>query len=227
MKTVDIHTHLLSSEVNFDRLFDKVAINLFAKKFGLDKKELQENPYNAYVNALTKNVRNSLHVEKVVLFGVDAKVDKKGKILHRDKTVCASNDDVLKVHEQNKDIIIPFFSINPNRPDSLDLIDFYVEHGFKGAKFLQNYWGVDTKDKAYKAYFEKLKKLNLPLIIHVGSESSVHSYKEYEGLDMLYQPLECGVNTICAHMALGYENKTILRSLSKKQEISITNISPF
>lgn len=216
MQTIDIHTHLLSSEVSFDRLYDKVAINLFAKKFGLDMDELKQNPYKAYINALTKNVRASLHVEKIALFGVDAKVDKSGKTLHRDKTVCASNDDVLSVYEKNRDIIIPFFSINPNRPDALDLVDYYYERGFKGAKFLQNYWGVDTRNKTYRPYFEKLKSLNLPLIIHVGSESSVHSYKEYEGLDMLYQPLEIGINTICAHMALGYESKTILRSLSKK-----------
>lgn len=216
MKTVDIHTHLLSSDVSFDRLYDKVAIKLFAKKFGLDAKELEKNPYNAYVNALTKNVRSSTHVEKVVLFGVDAKVDKTGKTLHKDKTVCATNDDVLGVYEKNKDIIIPFFSINPNRPDALDLIDFYYERGFKGAKFLQCYWEVDTKDKSYAPYFEKLKKLGLPLLVHVGSESSVPSNKKYEGLDMLYQPLEIGVNTICAHMALGYETKDILRAFSKK-----------
>ncbi len=216
MKTLDIHTHLLSSDVKFDRLFDRVALRLFAKKFGLDFEELKSNPYKAYTNALITNIRTSLHIEKVALFGVDAKVDENGKVLHRDKTVCAKNEDVLALYEKNKDIIVPFFSINPNRPDSLDLIDFYVEKGFKGAKFLQNYWGLDTRDKKYKAYFEKLKSLNIPLIVHIGSESAVSSYRKYEKLDMLYHPLELGVNTICAHMALGYEKKDFFRSLSRK-----------
>lgn len=216
MQTIDIHTHLLSKEVNFDRAFDRFAIKIFAKKFGLDLKELKQDPYLAYTNALTKNVRNSKWLKKIVLFGVDAKIGGDGKLLHRDKTVCASNDDVLNLFEQNKDIIIPFFSINPNRTDALDLIDFYVGRGFRGAKFLQNYWEVDTRNKKYKPYFEKLASLNLPLIVHVGSESSVPSNKKYEKLDMLYQPLEMGVTTICAHMALGYETKTILRALSKK-----------
>ncbi len=216
MRTIDIHTHLLNSDVNFDRVFDKVAIKVFAKKFGLDEDELKLHPYRAYTNALTSHIRTSLHVEKAVVFGVDAKVDSKGNELHRDKTVCAYNDDVLKLYKQNQDIIVPFFSINPNRPDALDLMDKYFELGFKGAKFLQNYWGVDTKDKKYRPYFEKLASLNLPLIIHVGSESSVSSVKEYEKLDMLYQPLELGVNTICAHMALGYDTRDFFRSLSKK-----------
>ncbi len=217
MKTLDIHTHLLSSEVKFDRLFDKVALKLFAKKFGLDIDELKNSPYKAYTNALVRNVKNSAHVEKVALFGVDARVDGRGEEIHRDKTVCAYNEDVLALYEKNKDIIVPFFSINPNRPDALELIEFYYEKGFRGAKFLQNYWGVDTRDKKYKPYFEKLVSLNLPLVVHVGSESSVSSYKEYEKLDMLYQPLELGVNTICAHMALGYETKDFFRSLSRRE----------
>lgn len=216
MKTVDIHTHLLSKDVAFDRLFDKFAIEFFAKKFGLCKKELSKDPYLAYKNALIKNVQTSLHVKQIVLFGVDERVNERGEILHKDKTVCASNDEVLSLYEENQDLIIPFFSINPLRPNALELIDYYYEKGFKGAKFLQNYWGVDTSDERYLAYFEKLKGLNLPLIVHVGSESSVHSYKEFEGLDMLYLPLQVGVKTICAHLALGYEPKNILRSLSKK-----------
>jgi len=100
------------------------------------------------------------------------------------------------------------------RPDALDLIDKYTELGFKGAKFLQNYWGVNTKDKRYRAYFEKLKEKNIPLIVHIGSESSVDSFKECEGIDMLDHPLEVGVNVIAAHMALSYEPMRLLKALS-------------
>ncbi len=216
MKTVDIHTHLLSSEVKFDRLFDKIAIGFFAKRFGLEAKELYENPYEAYTKGLIKNVRESKYTEKIVLFGVDARVDEKGKVLHRDKTVCASNEDVFNLYEKNKDIIIPFFSVNPLRPNAIELIEYYHKKGFKGAKFLQNYWFVNTKEDRYRAYFEKLKELDLPLIIHIGSESAVSSKKECEDISMLYHPLKVGVKTICAHMALGYESKDMFRSFSKK-----------
>lgn len=212
---VDIHAHLLSSDVKFDRFYDKLAIKFFASRLGMDAKELIENPYVAYTSGLMKNIRESKHLSKTVLFGVDARVDEKGKILHKDITVCATNDDLLKLYHQNQDIIIPFFSINPNRPDALDLIDKYYELGFKGAKFLQNYWGVDTREKRFQPYFEKLKEKNLPLIVHVGSESSVHSFKACESIEMLNQPLEIGVNTICAHMALSYTPLGIFKALSK------------
>jgi predicted TIM-barrel fold metal-dependent hydrolase len=214
MQTIDIHMHLLNSEVQFNRFYDKLALKFFGKKMGIDHKELIQNPYKAYTHALTKNIRESKYLSKTVLFGVDAKVDTKGKEVARDITVCASNDDLLKLYEQNSDIIIPFFSINPMRADALDLIDKYSSLGFKGAKFLQNYWGVDTRDKKYRAYFEKLKEKNLPLIIHIGSESSVDSIKEYEKIEMLKHPLEVGVDVVAAHMALTYKPTKIFKALS-------------
>ncbi len=74
---------------------------------------------------MIKNLKESKYIKKIVLFGVDAKVDKKGRELHRDKSVCTSNEQVLKLYEKNKDIIIPFFSINPNRPNAIELIKYY------------------------------------------------------------------------------------------------------
>lgn len=214
MQTIDIHSHLLSSEVSFNRFYDKLAIKFFSKKMGFDPKSLIENPYKTYTSTFTKMIRDSKYLSKTVLFGVDARVDNKGNILHKDVTVCATNEELLKLYEKNKDIIIPFFSINPMRPDALDLIDKYYDLGFKGAKFLQNYWGVNTKDKQYKAYFEKLKDKNIPLIVHIGSESSVHSFKECETIDMLEYPLDIGVNVVAAHMALSYEPLKILKAFS-------------
>jgi predicted TIM-barrel fold metal-dependent hydrolase len=212
---IDIHAHLLNSDVKFERFYDKLAIKFFASKLGMDAKELIKNPYKAYTEGLLNNIRESKHLQKTVLFGVDERVDKKGKTLHKDITVCATNESMLELYEQNKDVIIPFFSINPLRPDALDLIDKYTELGFKGAKFLQNYWGVDTREKQFIPYFEKLKEKNLPLIVHIGSESSVHSFKACESIEMLDQPLEIGVNTIAAHMALSYTPLGILKAFSQ------------
>ncbi len=215
MQTIDIHTHLLSSEVKFDRFYDKIAIRFFAKKFGLEPKALMTNPYEAYVEGLTNNARNSKYIKKMVLFGVDERVDDEGNSIHKDITVCATNDNLLAVYEKHKDVVIPFFSINPKRPDALELIDKYVALGFKGAKFLQNYWNVDTREERYRPYFEKLASLNLPLIIHVGNESSIHSYKVCESIEMLDAPLKYGVTVIAAHMALSYDSFGLRKMFSK------------
>ncbi len=108
MQTIDIHTHLLSVEVKFDRFYDKLAIRFFAKKFGMDPKALMQNPYEAYVEGLTNNVRTSKYVKKMVLFGVDERVDDAGCCVHQDITVCASNDDLLVVYKKHPDVVIPF-----------------------------------------------------------------------------------------------------------------------
>ncbi len=214
MQTIDIHAHLLSSEVRFNRIYDRIALKMVGKKMGLDPKKLVAAPYKTYTDALVHGVRSSKHLSHSVLFGVDACVDDKGKVLHKDLTVCATNEDVLKLYQEHPDVIVPFFSINPMRPDALDEIDRYCELGFKGAKFLQNYWGVDTREARYRPYFEKLKEKNIPLIVHIGSESSVHSFKTCETLAMLDQPLHVGVNVIAAHMALSYSPLKLIKAFS-------------
>ena len=203
MKTVDIHTHLLSPEVSFDRLFDRFAVYFFAKNLGVDPAQLKNNPWETYVAAIAAAVKQSQHIEKTCLFGVDSRVDKKGRQQHRDKTVCAMNQDVLDVANRYPDQFIPFLSVNPQRPNALDLIDKYSGLGFSGAKFLQNYWGVDLNNPDFIPYYEKLRDRKLPLIVHIGSEITIDSDKRYEGSNMLDLPLACGVTVIAAHMGLG------------------------
>jgi uncharacterized protein len=206
MKTVDIHTHLLSPSARFDRLFDRISVRFFAKGLGVDPKRLRADPYNAYVEAMAGSIRNSHHVEKACLFGVDSRFDEKGREIDRDRTVCAMNEDVLTIAARYPDQFIPFFSVNPRRTDALELIERYLEQGCKGAKFLQNYWGLDCNDEHLRPYYEKLAQRGIPLIIHIGSEYTIDSDARYERPDMLALPLACGVNVIAAHMGLGRVN---------------------
>lgn len=59
MNTIDFHTHLLSPNVSFDRLYDKLAISLFSSKLGVDKNELINKKYDAFVEAYINNIRSS------------------------------------------------------------------------------------------------------------------------------------------------------------------------
>jgi predicted TIM-barrel fold metal-dependent hydrolase len=217
MKTIDIHTHLLNPNVKFDRLFDRIALRFFGKGLGLEPESVKNEPYKAYVKALARTVSQTKHLERACLFGVDSRLDEQGREIDCDKTVCSTTEDVLQVTEQYPNEFIPFFTINPLRPNALDLIDEYIERGCRGAKFLQNYWGVDLNNEQYVPYYEKLKSWNIPLIIHIGSEYSVDSYERFERIEMLDLPLACGVTVIAAHMGLGRINHKFLlwRNLSK------------
>ena len=203
MRTIDIHTHLLNPQVHFDRLFDRISVRFFARNLGADPVQLMTRPFAAYVDSMARAVAESRFVEKACLFGVDARLDEQGREIDRDKTVCAMTEDVLAVAARYPDQFIPFFSINPRRPDALELIDRYTESGCVGAKFLQNYWGVDLNDERFIPYYEKLKERRIPLIIHIGSEYSIHSFARFERIEMLNLPLATGVTVIAAHMGLG------------------------
>lgn len=202
METIDFHTHLLNPNVSFSRIYDKVAISLFAKKFGVEKNDLLNRKYEAFVDAFINNIKTSKYVKKSVVLPVDAKVDSKGREISRDKTVCSSNEDVYKEYKNHSNQVIPFFSVNPNRVDALDLIDKYFELGFKGAKFLQNYWDIDITDEKYIPYFEKIKKYDLPIIIHTGSEHAIESNSLYEKVEVANMAIEVGCKVVLAHFGV-------------------------
>jgi predicted TIM-barrel fold metal-dependent hydrolase len=203
MKTVDIHTHLMSPQARFDRLFDKFTIHFFAKGLGVDPKALMADPYETYVASMAKSIDESTYVEKACLFGVDSRLDEHGQEILRDKTICAMTEDALTVAQRYPEAFIPFLSVNPRRRNALDLIDEYVERGCRGAKFLQNFWAIDLNDERFIPYYEKLVSHGLPLIVHVGSEYTISSDARYEGIEILDLPIKCGVTVIAAHMGLG------------------------
>jgi predicted TIM-barrel fold metal-dependent hydrolase len=202
MQTIDFHAHLLNPDVSFSRIYDKVALSLFANKLGVNKQDLIQRKYEAYVEYFMNNIQTSQYVNKSVLLPVDAVVNEDGIEVSRDKTVCSSNDDVYKEYLKYPNKVIPFFSINPNRKDALNLIDKYVALGFKGAKLLQNYWYVDINDKKFEPYFQKLKDYDLPIIIHTGSEFAVDSNTDYEKVDIADLAIKMGCKVVLAHFGV-------------------------
>lgn len=203
MQTVDFHTHLLNPSVRFDRPFDRFALFFFAAKLGMPAAKLRRDPYENYKKALITSIRNSRYVTGVCLYPVDGRFDEQGVEIHRDPTVCSSTEDVLAVHAAHPDLIIPFMSVNPRRKNALELIDEYVRRGCRGAKFLQNYWGVDLNDTRLVPYYEKLKEHAIPLVVHTGPEYTVDSSRKHESPDMVRLPLETGVTVVAAHMGAG------------------------
>ena len=216
IKTVDIHSHLLSADVKFDRFYDKLALAFFAKKFDINRSELIKNGFEGYKSNFARLIKSSNFVQKSVVFGVDAKFDESGNLVHKDKTVCASNEDVFAFYEQNPNEVVPFFSVNPNRKDALNLIEKYHKMGFKGGKLLHSYWETDLNDKRYEPYFRLLSELRLPLVIHVGDENSLASNKALESIEQLKSPLNLGCRIVCAHM--GASSDGVLSMFSRDPE---------
>jgi len=203
MPTVDIHAHLLSPGVRFDRPFDRLAVAFFGRSLGVDPRALKADPYHCYLETFARLVGESQQVAQCCIFGVDACYDEQGRETRRDPTVCGDNEAVWAAAQRFPDRFIPFFSVNPQRRDALERIDEYAERGFRGAKFLQNYWGVDLRRESFLPYYERLAHYGLPLVIHLGSEFTVPSNPELERVEMVDLPLAAGVRVIAAHMGIG------------------------
>ena len=66
MHTVDFHTHLLSKEVNFNRIYDKIVLSVFSKSLNTNKNILIKKFFDGYVQALINNIHTSQKFKKLI-----------------------------------------------------------------------------------------------------------------------------------------------------------------
>ena len=96
----------------------------------------------------------------------------------------------------------PVPSIQPQVTDAIEELERCAEQGAKVLKLLPNCHNVDCSDNRYRAFWEKLAKLNMPFLAHTGGEFSVPVLNaKFADPRILRLPLECGVKVIAAHGA--------------------------
>jgi predicted TIM-barrel fold metal-dependent hydrolase len=84
--------------------------------------------------------------------------------------VYSSNEYVADLCRRYPQKLIGFASVNPNRPDALEVIEKAIkELGLKGVKFhppLQNFY---PNDKKIFPLYKKICELGVPVVFHVGT----------------------------------------------------------
>jgi len=151
-------------------------------------------------------------IDGVVLLAFDAVYSKSGE-LNRVKTdLCVANSFLDgKVRELNAALKDKGFSnkqfflgasVNPNRKDWVDELDFIIEQTDAVLiKWIPSVQHIRVSDVA-PSFYRKLEKANLPLLSHVGRE---HTFPEGErnpdldNFEHLAAPLREGVKVIAAH----------------------------
>lgn len=80
-----------------------------------------------------------------------------------------SNDEIVEGAARNNDVLIPFGSVDPRRPDAQErarrLID---ESGVRGFKFHPTVQGFDPSDEAYFPLYETLQAAGVIALFHTG-----------------------------------------------------------
>ena len=99
-------------------------------------------------------------------------------------------------------------SVNPNRPDALDRLQWAKENGALLVKWLPSIQYIDPANKSFEPFYRKLVELDLPLLTHAGQERSfTHARDELADPVRLKLPLDLGVKVIVAHAASTGKNE--------------------
>ena len=109
------------------------------------------------------------------------------------------NDYVLELSRRHPEFL-PAVSIHPARPDAIAELERCAAAGAVLMKLLPCVQAVDCNRQIYKPFWERMARLNLPLLAHTGGEFSLPTHRrDLQSVETLRLPLQCGVTVIAAH----------------------------
>ncbi|MFK7909327.1 MAG: amidohydrolase family protein [Akkermansiaceae bacterium] len=174
---------------------------LYLRIFGTSESEVSEKGDEVVMDVIEKSIADSKYVDDVVILAMDAPYDAEGELLGDELEVYVPNRFVGEEVKSRKGLHFGA-SVHPNRSDALEELEWSKANGAVFVKWLPNIQGINPSDERYRAYYEKLVELDLPLLTHVGDEDSFSKTDNALGDPRLLKlPLECGVRVIAAHVA--------------------------
>ena len=94
-------------------------------------------------------------------------------------------------------------SVHPYRPNAMELLEAAKRDGARAVKWLPPSQGIDLTSPRCVPFYEAARRLDMPLLIHVGEERAAPGANRHEFANPLHlrAPLEHGVRVIAAHCA--------------------------
>ncbi|QJR14648.1 amidohydrolase family protein [Usitatibacter palustris] len=114
-----------------------------------------------------------------------------------------SNEYAARKASENKKRFEWIASIHPYRTDALDELAKAKANGARAVKWLPSVMGIDFRNEQTRRFFEEMKRLDMPLLTHVGEERALDGAGRHEFNNplLLRIPLGLGVRVIGAHCA--------------------------
>lgn len=140
---------------------------------------------------------------KVMLLAFDFTYDEGGRRREDLTTFAVPNDYARRIAVQRPDRFEWIASVHPNRPDAIEALQAARDGGARAVKWLPPAMGIDLRSPRSLAFYDALKRLELPLLVHVGEEQAVSGARRPELANPLFLrvPLDLGVRVIAAHCA--------------------------
>ena len=188
-------------------LKNNFRFKVYLKAFGVTLPEVEAKGDKVLLERLASNLKESRRVGAAIILAMDGVIDDQGN-LDREKTeFFVPNEFVAKETSKYSNLYFGA-SVNPNRPDALDRLQWAKDNGALLIKWLPSIQYINPAEKSFEPFYRKLVELKLPLLTHAGQERSfTHARDELADPVRLKLPLSLGVKVIVAHAASTGQNE--------------------
>ncbi|MBA2243180.1 MAG: amidohydrolase family protein [Chthoniobacterales bacterium] len=203
---IDMHVHMVGNGVagsgGWLRLsgWHRWLAGFMVRQLGFPADVIDGDLEGVYSEHLLQLVRGS-SLDAVVLLAHERVHNSDGRPRDDLGSMYVPNDVVLDLAETHPEFL-PGVSIHPARRDAIGELDRCVARGAVLMKCLPNCQNIDPSDLRYRAFWERMAEVRLPLLAHTGGEHTVPIVNAaLADPKLLRLPLECGVKVIAAHCA--------------------------
>ncbi len=140
---------------------------------------------------------------RLLLLAFDYHYDQRGRRRPELSAFHTPNELAARVAAAHPDRLGWIASVHPYREDALAALEAAAAAGARAVKWLPSAMGMDPASPLCDAFYAALRRLNLPLLVHGGTEYAVHGGRAQQlGNPLrLRRPLAQGVTVIVAHCA--------------------------
>ncbi len=204
---LDMHVHAAGIGAGGSGCFlskgmrDGYKFNFYLAAFDVTLEELEGEGDQVLLRKLSDKIDQSKAVSKAVVLALDGVIDEAGE-LDRERTQVYVPNEYLARAVAPYDNLLFGASINPNRKDAIERLQWAKDHGAVLVKWIPGIMDINPADTTLIPFYDRLKDLGLPLLTHAGDERSFgKSHDEFGDPLLLKLPLERGVTVIAAHIA--------------------------
>ncbi len=140
---------------------------------------------------------------KVVVLAFDFTHDEAGRRREDQTTFAISHEYAARVARTHPERFEWAASVHPYRQDAAAALEAAKAQGARAVKWLPPAMGIDLAHPKSLAFYEVLRRLDLPLLVHLGEEQAVPGAGRHEFANPLFirHALDRGVRVIAAHCA--------------------------
>ena len=156
-----------------------------------------------YVQRLRRLLQGFHPRSRALLLAFDYRHDDQGRPRPEESVIYVPNHYAAALQRRYPEHFEWIASIHPYREDCVEAVDEAVKLGARAVKWLPSVMGIDPASRQCDRFYAALKRHDLPLLTHVGSEYALQvlgSHLPNHPLRLRY-PLDQGVKVIIAHCA--------------------------